>query len=74
MQLHPDTFEFVPPTDKQLDKARPMRRAIRECAEQINELCPDGADKTYALRQLRAVYHWAYTAITREQDGSPKQD
>jgi len=50
-----------------------LRDAARTYAEVVDELVPEGPDKTYALRKLREVAVWVNIAITRHPDGSPRQ-
>jgi hypothetical protein len=72
MSLHPSTFEYLKPTDTQqsdMQTARDMGRAYADC---LDNMIPDGPDKTYALRKLREVAMWVNVAITRNPDGSPR--
>ena len=43
-------------------------------AAALDQLILDGPDKTFMLRQLRDCAMWANIAITRNPDGSPRQD
>lgn len=70
--LHPSTFEYLKPTDGQMEAMGDARLAASIYARCLNELVPDGPDKTYLLRKLREVAMWVNVAITRHPDGSPR--
>jgi hypothetical protein len=72
MTLHASTFEYLKPTDQQMNDMQATRGAFRVMAEHLDEMLPDGPDKTYILRQLRDCAMWANIAITRNPDGSPR--
>jgi hypothetical protein len=74
MSLHASTFEYHKPSDRQILTMAQARTAAADYALQLDELVPDGADKTYALRRLRELAMWVNVAITREADGTPRQD
>lgn len=67
------TFEYLRPTQEQLVLMEAAREASRIYSERLEDLLPDGPDKTYALRKLREVAMWANVAITRQPDGSPRK-
>lgn len=70
--MHPSTFEYLKPTDVQIEQMAKARIACANCAIELQLSVPDGPDKTYLLRKLREVSMWANIAITRNPDGSPK--
>lgn len=70
--MHRTTFEYLKPTDTQLNTMQAAREAAAAYAQALDELLPDGPDKTYALRKHREVAMWANIAITRNADGSPR--
>ena len=72
MFLHSSTFEYLKPTDPQIENMSRVREAAKVYADALNQLLPEGPDKTYALRKLREIAMWANVAITREPDGSPR--
>lgn len=72
MPLHPSTFDYHAPSDDQVAKMALAREAAAHYAAAINELVPEGPDKTYALRHLREVAMWVNVSITREADGAPR--
>ena len=72
--MHPTTFFYLTPTDEQKEQLADVRQAFTELAAKLDTVIPEGADKTYLLRKLRAVAMWANVAITREADGTPRSD
>lgn len=72
MSLHSSTFEYLKPTELQLEMMAKSRQAFAEFAATIDGFLPDGPDKTYIMRELRSAAMWATIAITRQPDGSPK--
>lgn len=70
--MHATTFEYLKPTDGQIEKMAEAREAAKVYAEVLEAVLPDGADKTYTLRKLREVGMWANVAITRHPDGAPR--
>lgn len=73
MPLHHSTFEYLKPTDKQLGAMTMCREASRVYIARLEDLLPDGPDKTYIIRKAREVAMWANVAITREADGTPRE-
>jgi hypothetical protein len=70
--LHISTFEYLKPTDKQLNDMGAMREAFAVFVKFVENSLPDGADKTYVIRHLREAAMWANVSITREADGTPR--
>jgi len=73
MALHETTFEYLKPTDEQLNTMGATRAAFTAFIKTIEPWLPEGPDKTYVLRQLRDCAMWANIAITRHPDGSPRR-
>ena len=73
MSLHPETFNYIKPTERQLFQMQELREAFPKLADLIQRNIPDGVDKTFIIRELRSIAMWCNVAITREQDGSPRQ-
>lgn len=71
--LHSSTFEYLKPTDAQMETMSKTRLASREYAERMDALLPDGPDKTYVLQKIREIAMWANVAITRNADGTPRE-
>lgn len=72
--LHPSTFGFLKPTDKQLADMAQVRDAARVYSDALQRLLPDGPDKSFILRNHRTNAMWANVAITRMPDGTPRAD
>lgn len=70
--MHSSTFDYLKPTDDQVAQMSVAREAAKAYAAVLENVIPDGPDKTYLLRQLREVAVWANIAITRQPDGSPR--
>lgn len=70
--LHDSTFEYLKPTDDQLQRMAFTRNAFATFIADIDGHIPPGPDKTYLLRQLRTCAMWANVAITRHPDGAPR--
>lgn len=72
MALHSSTFEYLRPTDDQINTMGAVREAFRAFTQTIEPWLPEGADKEFVLRQLRSCAMWANVAITRHADGTPR--
>ena len=70
--LHESTFDYLKPTDQQMQDMAEMRLAAKTYAEKVDDMIKDGADKTYLLRRFREVAMWVNMAITRNADGTPR--
>jgi hypothetical protein len=70
--LHASTFEYLKPTDEQMKTMTVARALFATFTKDMDDLIPDGPDKTYLMRQLRDCAMWANIAITRNPDGSPR--
>lgn len=70
--LHQSTFDYLKPTEKQMDTMAEMRSRFADLSNEVERLLPDGPDKTYVQRHLRSAAMWANVAITRNADGSPR--
>jgi hypothetical protein len=66
------TYQYLKPTDKQMDAMHQMREAAGSYSAIVEALVPDGPDKTYIIRKFREVAMWVNVAITRQPDGSPR--
>jgi hypothetical protein len=73
MTLHENTFLYLKPTDKQMSVMDDVRHRYDVLAQALQAALPDGPDKTYVLRLIRTAAMWSHVAITREQDGSPRE-
>jgi hypothetical protein len=72
MALHSSTFEYLKPTEGQVELMAELRQLSREYADALDQLLPDGPDKTYILRRVRETAMWVNVTVTREADGTPR--
>ena len=72
MALHSSTFEYLKPSDGQLDVMNHLRKVTTDYAAAIDQALDDGPDKTYILRRIRETAMWINIALTRNADGSPR--
>lgn len=72
MKLHSETFGYLRPADSQLGLMIASREAAARYADYLEGVLPEGADKTFIMRQLRTVAMWVNVCITRNDDGSPR--
>jgi hypothetical protein len=70
--MHSSTFEYLKPDDAQINLMREAREASKKYAQTLDEVLPEGPDKTYIFRKLRELAMWANVAITRLPDGTPR--
>ena len=72
MTLHPTTYEYLKPTDAQVEAMAKVRLAAKIYSDALDAVLPDGPDKTFILRAHRSNAMWANVAITRHADGAPR--
>lgn len=72
MSLHPTTFAYLQPTPEQINTMGATREGFANFARFLDDMLPEGPDKTYVLRHLRECAMWANIAITRLPDGTPR--
>jgi hypothetical protein len=70
--MHSSTFEYLKPTDAQIEDMAKVRRAAAEYSAILERVLPDGPDKTFIIRAHRSNAMWANIAITRLPDGTPR--
>lgn len=70
--MHPSTYEYLKPTDEQIEKMARVRAAAKAYSDVIEAELPEGPDKTFMLRNHRSNAMWANVAITRLPDGTPR--
>lgn len=56
-------FTYHPPKEGEIDKYAELRGKALELASMMVKLCPESADLTFAIRQLRGVVMWANASI-----------
>lgn len=72
--MHPSTYEYLKPTDVQIERMSALRQAAKAYGDALEMLLPDGPDKTFVIRAHRSNAMWANVAITRLPDGTPRID
>jgi hypothetical protein len=72
MKMHETTYGYLKPTEDQLQLMAKTREAAKVYGDALDELLPDGPDKTFILRAHRANAMWVNVAITRLPDGTPR--
>lgn len=70
--MHQSTYEYLMPTDEQKTQMAKARDAAKAYADVLDEVIPEGPDKTFVIRSLRTVAMWVNVSITRNSDGSPR--
>ena len=70
--MHPSTYEYLKPTDAQIESMAKVRAAARDFSAVLEAQLPDGPDKTFVIRSHRSNAMWANVAITRLPDGTPR--
>ena len=70
--MHSSTFEYLKPTEDQIEQMNKVRTAARAYCDVLQEILPDGPDKTFIIRNHRSNAMWCNVAITRLPDGTPR--
>jgi hypothetical protein len=70
--MHESTYEYLKPTEAQLQAMSLLRAAAKAYGEALEKLLPDGPDKTFVIRAHRSNAMWANVSITRHADGAPR--
>jgi hypothetical protein len=73
MTLHASTFEYLKPTDDQIESMMKVRLAAKVYCDALEAVLPEGPDKTFIIRTHRSNAMWANVAITRQADGTPRK-
>lgn len=71
--MHRSTFEYIQPTEPQIERMARLRVAARIYADVLEKELSDGPDKTFVLRAHRTNAMWANVAVTRYPDGTPRE-
>jgi hypothetical protein len=72
MPLHGSTFEYLKPTPDQIETMAKLRGAAAAYAKALDDLLPEGPDKTFVMRAHRSNAMWVNVAVTRLPDGTPR--
>ena len=65
-------FTYHAPTGDQPQKYVDIRQMAKAFAYLINQLCPEGREKSLAVTKLEESVFWANAAIARAQEPLPK--
>jgi hypothetical protein len=74
MTMHASTFEYLKPTEAQVEQMARIRAAAKAFNDVLERELPEGPDKSFILRAHRSNCMWMNVAITRHPDGAPRQD
>jgi len=58
-------FTYHPPKEGQADVYVHIREMAKTFAYELNELCPEGREKSLAITHLEEVVFWANASIAR---------
>lgn len=72
MPLHSSTYEYLKPTEPQIEKMAKVRAAAKAYNDVLDAELPEGPDKTFVIRNHRSNAMWANVSITRLPDGTPR--
>lgn len=70
--MHSSTFEYLKPTDDQIERMARLREAAKVYCDVLIAELPDGPDKTFVIRAHRSNAMWVNVAVTRHADGTPR--
>lgn len=73
MTMHSSTYDYLKPTDAQVEKMARVRAAAKAYGELLEAELPEGPDKTFIIRSHRSNAMWANVSITRQADGTPRE-
>ena len=71
--MHSSAYQYLKPTDEQIAAMAKVREAAAVYGAVLEEILPDGPDKTFVIRGHRSNAMWANVAITRLPDGTPRE-
>lgn len=61
-------FNYHPPSHDGIKRAHEdVREGLRLAANVVNELCPEGREKSLAITKLEEAMMWSNAAIARKQ-------
>lgn len=72
--MHPSTYQYLKPTEAQIELMSTLRDAAHLYGTVLEDLLPDGPDKTFIIRAHRSNAMWVNVAITRRADGAPRTE
>lgn len=60
-----NAFTYHKPKEGQPEKYKALRSKAKELAYLIDELCPDGREKSLAMTKLEEASMWANASVAR---------
>jgi hypothetical protein len=72
--MHESTYSYLKPTIDQAETMDKLRQAAKVYGDALENLIPEGPDKTYVIRKHRENAMWVNVCITRLPDGTPRTD
>lgn len=60
-----NAFTYHQPKEGQPEKYKALRSKAKELAYLIDELCPDGREKSLAMTKLEEASMWANASVAR---------
>lgn len=60
-------FGYHQPNGDKMTRHESVRSVMREAAVTVNDLCPDGREKSLAVEHLEEAMFWADAAIVRSE-------
>ncbi len=70
--MHSSTYEYLKPTDLQINQMAVLREAAKVYGDALERLLPEGPDKTFVIRAHRSNAMWVNVAVIRLPDGTPR--
>lgn len=61
-----NSFKYHPPQEGQVEKYEWLRDEARKLAHLIDDLCPNGREKSLAITNLEQAVMWANASIARK--------
>lgn len=58
-------FTYYPPNDAKIATHQNIRTLTGDLARQLNEILPDGREKSLAITRLEEVMMWSNAAVAR---------
>jgi hypothetical protein len=74
IMMHPTTFEYLKPTDEQIDTLTILRANFKRTADLIESVIPEGRYRRLAITALEEAAMWANKGVTRDSDGTPRAE
>lgn len=73
MPMHPTTYDALAPSVDQLARILALRKATKAYADVVESIVPEGKMRDRVLIDLLGIESLAIIAVTREDDGTPRE-